>query len=343
MRITKDKLQKLIRLFVASIALLNGQHVLGAGATTQTTINTSHIVSQTLSAMSCLKYKVVGICLWLRCGFHGCSVETSIKVGHYNPDLVVSSYPKTGSSPWVETQSYSASLSLNPFPYDLQGGADSTATNGGSNQHVATKFMEVDAIGNPALAATYLLSGTGYMCSSSAIPMVPYHLSSADALNWRFASLEMLYPASLIPGMREIGHFPFNTWGAVYPRTGFTTSNEHPKSAAVTAQRSGDIVTRSWQPHIYWPVGSNCGGNGMKCWAPGALIEGEENTGKWQMLKPQALSSCEVFGKNDTLSLNSWANNKEDQHGDYAWNLWRPYSCCEKEGQVFLGSTGSYP
>ena len=26
------------------------------------------------------------------------------------------------------------------------------------------------------------------------------------------------------------------------------------------------------------------------------------------------------------------------QQGDYAWALWRPYSCCESRGQVFLGS-----
>ncbi len=25
-----------------------------------------------------------------------------------------------------------------------------------------------------------------------------------------------------------------------------------------------------------------------------------------------------------------------DPEGDYAWNLWRPYQCCEKEGQFFL-------
>ncbi|HCF4369869.1 TPA: TIGR03756 family integrating conjugative element protein, partial [Pseudomonas aeruginosa] len=25
--------------------------------------------------------------------------------------------------------------------------------------------------------------------------------------------------------------------------------------------------------------------------------------------------------------------------GDYAWALWRPYSCCQRKGQIFLGST----
>ena len=26
------------------------------------------------------------------------------------------------------------------------------------------------------------------------------------------------------------------------------------------------------------------------------------------------------------------------QQGDYAWALWRPYACCQRRGQVFLGS-----
>ncbi|HEB0595863.1 TPA: TIGR03756 family integrating conjugative element protein, partial [Pseudomonas aeruginosa] len=25
--------------------------------------------------------------------------------------------------------------------------------------------------------------------------------------------------------------------------------------------------------------------------------------------------------------------------GEYAWALWRPYSCCQRKGQIFLGST----
>ena len=397
----KNKLSKFV---VIGLFLLQSQSVWGA----QTTLSTSQIVSQTLSAMSCLQYQVVGICFWLRCTISGCSVETSIKVGHYNPDVVVSSYPNVNSPPWQETMAYTgAALSNsslftilgsvnqtqnfvdltgdgdygwetetncnqgshgNPdfdsltylssdcnftipvmtggassFPYELQGGVDTNGANGGPKQHVATKYMETDAIGNPAILAMSFLSGTGYVCPSAAIPLYPYFLSVEDAVNWRFASLEMFYPASLVPGMREIGYFPLNTWGAVYPRTGFTTQNEHPKSAAITAQRVGDIVTRSMQPHAYRPIGTDCDGNDMKCFPPPPLEETDEDTGKWQMLKPIAQSSCEVFGQNDTLSVNSWANYKEDEHGDYTWNLWRPYSCCEREGQAFLGSTGSYP
>ncbi|MEZ5573749.1 MAG: TraU family protein [Halioglobus sp.] len=44
----------------------------------------------------------VGICFWLRCSPSGCSVRTSLKVGHYQPDAVVSSYNELGGNPWVE-------------------------------------------------------------------------------------------------------------------------------------------------------------------------------------------------------------------------------------------------
>ena len=29
---------------------------------------------------------------------------------------------------------------------------------------------------------------------------------------------------------------------------------------------------------------------------------------------------------------------QQAQRGDYAWALWRPYSCCQRQGQVLLGS-----
>jgi len=25
-----------------------------------------------------------------------------------------------------------------------------------------------------------------------------------------------------------------------------------------------------------------------------------------------------------------------DKGGDYVWNLWRPYKCCQRRGQFFL-------
>lgn len=296
-------------------------------------INTSQIVSTTLSAMSCLQYNpVAGICFWLVCGAHGCKIKTSTKVKHWNPDVVVSSYTTTGESTWLETRSYSSGSSSK-----LDAGDDINSREK-NRQHTATTFRETDAVGNPALAAMWALSNTGYMCPSVTYPYVPHFLSSQwDFVSWRFASIEMVYPASLIPGMREIGTWPMNTWGGVYPRTGFVTQNEGPKASAVTAQRAGDIITRTLQPHLYNPLGNDCSKGNMKCWAPGPLKEMDEQSGKWQMLAPIAESACSIFGNNDVLSLTSWADFKTDQDHDFAWNLWREYACCKRKG-IFLYS-----
>lgn len=302
-----------------------------SGLTWARQLNTSEIVSTTLSAVSCMEYNpVAGICFWLVCGVHGCKIKTSTKVKHWNPDVVVSSYTTTGESTWLETRSYSSGSN-----FDAGDDTNSRETN---RQHSATTFRETDAVGNPALAAMWLLSGSGYLCPSVTYPYVPHFLSSQwDNVSWRFASIEMVYPASLVPGVREIGSWPLNTWGAVYPRTGFVTQNEDPKASAVTAQRVGDIITRSWQPHVYWPLGSNCSKNGMKCWAPGPLKEMDAQSGKWQMLGPIAENACSIFGQNDVVSLTSWADFKTDQDHDFAWNLWREYSCCKRKG-IFLYS-----
>ncbi len=174
---------------------------------------------------------------------------------------------------------------------------------------------------------------------------------------------EILYPASLIPGLREIGSWPLQTWGGVYPRTGWTTQAEEPKAATIDAQRAGDIVTRSRQPHVYVAISGasymhndatriidrwvkNALGelenhwfplfSGQKVWAPGPLKEKNHRTGTWQMLVPRAERSCGVFGTNDLAGLSGWGGGKVDSAGDYVWTLWRPYKCCKRRGQKFL-------
>ncbi|MGR5262349.1 TraU family protein, partial [Vibrio astriarenae] len=71
---------------VASLLLLS--------ATGSYALNTATIVGSVASP-DCLEYRVVGICYWLYCTWTGCTVRTSIKVRHYIPDAVVSSYSNT--------------------------------------------------------------------------------------------------------------------------------------------------------------------------------------------------------------------------------------------------------
>ncbi|WP_446941886.1 TIGR03756 family integrating conjugative element protein [Pseudomonas aeruginosa] len=363
-------------------------------------INSAAIVSSTLSPQ-CLEYKVVGICYWLLCGPHGCKVKTSVKVRHYVPDAVVSSYANTGSNPWTEV---SALGTPNPL---AQAGNDATTNHKAENS--IGRFKEADVIGHPG-GATFsrFASASGYVCPGATFPLVPYFLSTLDAIGWRHGIPEQVYPEALVPGLREVGGiFSGDMWGNLYPRSGFLHQTDDYKTAAVIAQRAGDITTRIGQLHVYlpmraapkdgyWPAGElkegdastgkwqeltpslslNCAvfpNSGPKTqavdgdyawalaviaqragdittrigqlhvylpmraapkdgyWPAGELKEGDASTGKWQELTPSLSLNCAVFPNSGPKT--------QAVDGDYAWALWRPYSCCQRKGQIFLGST----
>ena len=66
-------------------------------------LTTAEIMEQTSSAaFACMQWRPVGLCFWLECDLLSCSVHSSLKVGHYNPDLVVSAYNTLGGNPWTE-------------------------------------------------------------------------------------------------------------------------------------------------------------------------------------------------------------------------------------------------
>lgn len=331
-----------ILLFLAMIMLLPSQAM---------AITTPEIISASAS-LACMKYRVIGLCYWRK--KH--KVKVSVKVGHYNPDLVVSAYTGIGDNPWTEAgatfgtaQSSGAAAIFAALTGVLPGGGMNRNSGSGTTNNKSHKdliFKEADAIGHPATALSLIGSIGGYICPSSAYPLYPYMLSSLDAFSWRLGVPEMIYPQALIPGSREIGSFPVHTWGGVYPRSGFVTQTSPSKAAAVIAQRVGDIVTRGGQPHVYTPVssGPRPSSGSMKVWRPGALTEMNEKSGTWQMLVPKKESSCDAFGKNDIASVAGWGGGKVSATGGYAWNLWRPYKCCKDRGRfLFDINFMSYP
>lgn len=283
-------------------------------------INTATIVSSVLSP-NCLEYRVVGVCYWLRCTISGCSVETSVKVRHYVPDAVVSSYSNTGENPWIEVRSMSLPNS------SAQGGGNGTTNH--DNENNLAKFKHSDVIGHPGgYVFSQFVSSSGYACKGAGTAFMPYLLSTLDTLAWRYNVPEIFYPEALVPGMREIGtRSGRNLWGNVYPRGGFLHQADDYQSSAVVAQRAGDVVTRSGQLHVYQPLLAEAEDG---YWPAGELIETDATTGKWQELTPRLSRSCAVFPHTEVRV--------QAQQGDYAWALWRPYACCEREGQVFLGS-----
>ena len=315
------------------------------------TVTTPIIVARTLpAALSCMRWTPIGICFWLRCGFRGCRVRSSLKVGHYNPDLVVTAYNKLGGDPWLEVRSTlgvaqraaASGLLGRLLKFPIESGLNRTAGTRQGRAHRELVFREADATGHPL--STFSRISFGIICQSQATPFVPYFQSGIDALAWRGPLPESLYPASVIPGLRELGAWPLQSWGSVYPRNGWTMQTEEPKAAAIAAQRVGDIVTRRGQPHLYLPL-TGPKTSRQRVWPPGALLERDNRTGTWQMLSPNADSTCGEFGGNDLTGVNSWSGGRVDASGEYVWNLWRPYKCCNARGQWFLFSVDwvSYP
>lgn len=285
-------------------------------------LDTATIVPS-VASHNCLEYQVVGACYWLRCTNFGCKVKTSTKVRHYVPDAVVSSYSSTGENPWSEVRKLSGPIS------QASGGGSGTTNDHHENN--LSIFKNVDVIGHPGIAAfNAFASGSGYTCAGAGKPYVPNMLSTLDYIGWRYGIPESVYPQSLIPGIREIGsRLSLNLWGNVYPRSGFLHQADDYKASAVMAQRAGDIVTRPGQVHVYQPL---IAVSRPGYWPAGELRESDPSTGKWQQLTPKLTNACAVFPNPGPHA--------QAIDGGYAWALWRPYTCCKREGQTFLGSTG---
>ena len=273
-------------------------------------ITTPEIAASALSP-TCVKYQVVGVCYWLFCTPFGCSVRTSVKVRHFRPDLVVSAYSVTGQDPWAEMSPLSS-----PLPGIAEAGGDTNPRAVG--QHSKVRFKNADAIGFPAGdALANFFSQFGYVCAPSSQPLLPYFLSTLDALAWRSGVPEMFYPEALTPGLREVSK-DGDMWGNVYPRAGALSQT----------------VTRNGQPHVYISLtASSYDGY----WPPDPVTEGDSSNHQWQMLVPKKSTSCAIFP--DGSATDSYAD-KLAEDGAYAWTLWRPYECCPRRGQTFLGSSG---
>ncbi|PHM47633.1 integrating conjugative element protein [Xenorhabdus miraniensis] len=168
----------------------------------QASLNTTQIVASSLSP-ACIQWRVSGICYWLFCSWHGCTVKTSVKVTHYLPEAVVSTYHAPGGNPWSEMAQVS----------QLSGGLENTVTgalshltaDGGNHnsqisgqRRTSLRFKYADAIGHPA---TNLIGGQipGYSCRSAATPLMPYFLSTLDTMVWRTGLPERSIRKPLFP------------------------------------------------------------------------------------------------------------------------------------------------
>ena len=279
---------------------------------------------------ACVDWKIVGICLKLKCGFFGCYVKTVPWVRHRLPDLVVTAYNDFGRIPWPEARAIYGELAAATGGAVLQalagvtpGGASSNPKRASGNERSNIRSKEVSIIGNPGMIAfrreVLAVADFEYLCPSDVTPMAPYFSSELDALAWRTGLTEQLYPATWAPWLRPIGAWPHRFWGGVHPRTGHVQQEYDSLAAAVTAQRAVDIVTRFGQPHVYHRV-------------PG-IPASDERTDQWQMIHPRPETQCITFGKDRNYHAGRENGDGPDE-GSYGWIYWPLTDCCPGSGKT---------
>ncbi|WP_198972490.1 TraU family protein [Xylophilus sp. ASV27] len=390
-------------------------------------ITTPGVIAATASAaLSCLSYRVQGVCFFLRCKLAACWIETSIKISHYVPDVVISTYNEPLRHPWTDLGTVVATT-LNGATSAVFGRLSDSSAGGLDTPSAMANFKGADAIGNPAgMLAQMIAGGTVAVPPSLAIPSVTelmrfpsqelpaiarqwtqvpteivntvasdakkmldapgqllsglqtimksiegvrqvieiadtvsqvsgavgsfqqigniitgatggamlicpggaslfglHFQSELDAPFWRgVLPLELLYPASWVPGLGEVGSGYTQTWGPTYPRQGEIIQTHPVKASAVLAERVASIIYKPAQPHIYTRVTPNGGG----------YVYFGSNAYQWQMLHPNVWSGCQTFGANDSLSLTSFGDGQTDSADGYAWNFWKHYVCCQQRG-----------
>ena len=296
---------------------------------------TSADVVEATTAVDCLDWKIVGICLKLKCGFFGCRIKAYPWVEHRIPDLVVSAYNEPGNNPWTEGKAlYGEPLSAAADAVSRAtagiplGGGHGTATrpagtaDAGTQSDANLRFKEISVIGNPAtLAFRQWLTGGAVpvACTTKVSPMALYFSSEVDAAAWRTGITEQFYPATWTPWARPIGRFPQGMWGTVHPRQGHVRQYHDVLAGAVAAQRAVDIATRAGQPHLYLRV-------------PG-ISESDEKSDRWQMIHPRSEKQCNTFGE-DRNYYRDRENVSGPGEGGYGWVYWPLHDCCPGSGKT---------
>ncbi len=161
------------------VLLLSGQYV-HALELEPTTLTLSDIAGATTLDSTCLNYCITGVCVWLRCSIYECDIETSIRVSHYNPDLIVSVYDEPviilgrKHNPFMGSLEEQATDSVVGLFHDALVGGGHRVEGGNHNTDHSLRFKEATAIGHPFSSLTDFVADSGYYCPSEAESMEPF-------------------------------------------------------------------------------------------------------------------------------------------------------------------------
>ncbi|OEE35297.1 hypothetical protein A1QO_00630 [Vibrio genomosp. F10 str. ZF-129] len=293
-------------------------------------------------APQCVKWKVTGMCFWMTCTPFGCFFSSSVKVNHWNPDLVVEVKSDTVMSPMGYTaitgeifkEIGGELLNLAGIANDgLQSSSSGSANpnSSGGNASSSQKFYDATVIGNPALLQYSTFYGTAFgtigWCQSPATPLNIYYDSLLDAFEWRvgmFEGFTAMYQSE------PLGPPLVDTFGDLYPRIGTTINSSPYKSASTLAYRAAHIVTMGSGMHATlgtlpptsttshsWPV-----------------LPMTNYTALWSNVKPFPSVMCQPMASELQHSIQEGSAHSELQN--YLKILWRNYTCCYRRGSKLI-------
>lgn len=311
-------------------------------------INTAEITAYTMeAALQCMDWELRGVCIWMSCATFVCTFDVSTKVANFAPELTIQTYNFGNDEPWGETKYINEGAQAAPDSefvkalmeiaadynfdaIDLHGGYTSPGHKG---NHANLHHRTADAYGNPALVAYMALSESlwGLVCDPKATPLFPYYIGNLDVISWRWAIPELIYPQSFLVGIYDLGELD-NNYGPIYPRSSMTIHQDSFKSAVLGVFRAAHFITRTGQPHVYFPLDAP---DGKGRWPPAGLSQNDANSGQFQMLYPDVETDCRSFPYGATPGLS-----KRDTTTQYVWNFWRKHKCCQRRGDQLIFHSG---
>jgi len=145
---------------------------------------------------------------------------------------------------------------------------------------------------------------------------------------------EPTYQQTIVHDCREISNslWPLNTWGPVYPRSGWLLQSDEPKAAAVAAQR---VVDDARVRAACLPGSRQRRGVRVRQQA-GVAAPG---VGRAQR-QDRRLADAVARHGHELRNLRRerhrlrrrLVRGQAGRRRQNAWTLWRPYSCCEVKG-----------
>lgn len=162
---------KAVRSLLTAVSLALALAMPAQAQTDVAGVGTTSILQTTLAGFpSCVKWRPTGVCFFLYCTMFGCTIRTSIKVSHYVPDAIVSSYNDPTTHPWNDYGKWVAGVFSGAGSSLLGLRLDATADTARENTEIST-FKTTDAIGNPLAQFLAMASGSGSAAIPSTVPI----------------------------------------------------------------------------------------------------------------------------------------------------------------------------